>query len=76
MTQAKRIPLDLWAARNFEARPPSSKTLYRWIAASKIYPPPRKIGRAYWVAETAVYVDTSDPDFYEKMAAANESQAQ
>jgi len=56
--------------------PPSRKTLYRWIAAGKIFPRPEKKGRDWFVTESTIYVDPSDPEFHEKAARALESSPQ
>jgi hypothetical protein len=73
---SKPIPLKLWGNRVRGDYPPSLKTLYRWANAGKIYPRPTKIGRDWFVSEKAIYIDTSDPDFHEKAARADESSPQ
>lgn len=66
----KPVPLPVWANKLRGDYPPSMKTVYRWIAQGRIYPRPEKIGRDYFVLETARYVDPRDPDFMNKVAEA------
>ncbi|WP_321904450.1 excisionase [Paraburkholderia tropica] len=51
-----KIRLDEWIAREFDP-PPAVRTARQWIKDRKIYPPPQKIGRAYYVDDKAVYRD-------------------
>lgn len=71
---AKLIPLSMWAARRYE-KPPSTRTLRRWVAAGNILPRPRKEGRTLYVEPTARYIDTSDPNYIEEVARALNEQA-
>jgi predicted site-specific integrase-resolvase len=64
VTAVRRITLETWAERRY-AKPPSRKTLYRWIRDARILPRPTKEGRAYFVMEDARVVDPSDPYSYE-----------
>ena len=57
----------MWLERRY-AVPPSSRTLRRWVSKGNIFPRPEKNGRAYYVPENAIYVDTSDPDHLSKIA--------
>ncbi|ATI27993.1 MULTISPECIES: excisionase [Ralstonia solanacearum species complex] len=50
-----KISLAKWGARNFDP-PPHISTLRAWARQGKIYPPPMKVGRAYYVDENAVHV--------------------
>lgn len=72
----KPIPLTEWAD-NLSTRPPSPRTLRRWVSEGRIFPRPRKQGRSYFVAPGARYIDPNDPDYLTEVAAAlHESQAQ
>jgi hypothetical protein len=51
-----KIRLDTWLAREFEPTP-AIRTARLWIRDGKIYPPPVKVGRAYYVEENATFVD-------------------
>lgn len=51
-----KIMLKEWGARNFSPAP-HKNTLVNWIKAGRIYPVPVFIGRAYFVEETAKYLD-------------------
>jgi len=57
----KLLTLEEWARRRYD-RPPSLKTLRRWVRDAKIQPLPKKEGRGYVVSESASYVDWSDVD--------------
>lgn len=61
---SKLIPLQMWAERRLE-RPPSSRTLRRWIP--NIHPRPLKMGRSYYVEPTARYIDPTNPDYLEEV---------
>jgi hypothetical protein len=49
----KKIRLDEWLKREFYP-PPAIRTARLWIKASKIYPPPVKAGRSYYIEERNV----------------------
>ncbi|HEM7881363.1 TPA: excisionase [Burkholderia contaminans] len=49
-----KIRLNLWLEREFFP-PPAMRTASRWIKQGKIYPPPIKVGNAYYVEEKAIY---------------------
>lgn len=66
---SKLITLEEWARRRYE-KPPHIKTVRRWQKEGKIYPAPKKEGRAYVVSETAEYIDWSDPNAHELAARA------
>lgn len=51
-----KVILEKWLALNFDP-PPAVRTARLWIGQGKIYPPPIKIGRAYYVEQDAEYVD-------------------
>lgn len=49
--------LEAWASAKFGEHAPCVGTLRRWARDGKIYPAPKKHGRAYYVSERAQYVD-------------------
>lgn len=49
---APKILLSDWAERNYSPAP-SRWTLRQWVRDGQIYPPPEKVGRAYYVAPDA-----------------------
>jgi hypothetical protein len=49
-----KLRLDSWLAKQFDP-PPAIRTARLWIKDGKIYPPPVKVGRAYYVEENAVF---------------------
>lgn len=51
-----KIRLDEWLKRNFDP-PPAIRTARLWINAGKIYPPPVKVGRSYYVEQNATFQD-------------------
>ncbi|MFJ1253359.1 excisionase [Cupriavidus sp. CuC1] len=53
-----KLRLDKWLALNFDP-PPAIRNAHLWIKAGKIYPPPVKVGRHYYVDPGAEYVDYS-----------------
>lgn len=48
----KKIPLSTWAARNYSPTP-SAWVLTRWCRDGEISPPPERVGRGWYVLETA-----------------------
>ncbi|MGF6777839.1 excisionase [Paraburkholderia sp. GAS334] len=52
-----KIRLDEWLKREFDP-PPAIRTARLWIKAGKIYPPPVKVGRSYYVEQNATFVDS------------------
>lgn len=66
---SKLITLVEWAKRRYD-QPLSSRTLRRWAQSGNIVPRPKKEGRAYYVRETARYIDTASPDYLEEVAEA------
>ncbi|WP_316150101.1 excisionase [Cupriavidus sp. BIC8F] len=46
--------LDEWLKSQFDP-PPAIRTARLWVRDGKIYPPPVKVGRAYYVEENAVF---------------------
>ncbi|WP_341772209.1 excisionase [Burkholderia gladioli] len=60
MRSQMKIRLSLWLEREFFP-PPAMRTASRWIKQGKIYPPPIKVGNAYYVEETAIYQDGKRP---------------
>jgi len=63
-----KISLEKWGARNYDP-PPHIDTIRGWAREGKIYPPPRKVGRAYYVEEHAVHVDDALPRLAQRIAA-------
>lgn len=59
--ESELISLDKWASRVYGDDMPHMNTLRRWAAEGRIYPRPRKHGRAYKVRPDAVYVDPNNP---------------
>lgn len=55
-----KVRLDVWLSKNFDP-PPAIRTARLWINAGKIYPAPVKVGRSYYVEETAIYRDGVKP---------------
>jgi hypothetical protein len=51
------IPVSDWAIEVFGDHKPHHSTLMRWIHDGKIKPQPKKIGRTYFVAPSAEYVE-------------------
>lgn len=49
----RHITIDEWAIEMFGYHKPHFNTLRKWIAAGKIRPQPRKIGRRWWVTPAA-----------------------
>jgi len=49
-----KISLEKWAEKNFDPAP-AVKTVRTWARDGKIYPNPVKVGRAYYVEETAIF---------------------
>jgi predicted site-specific integrase-resolvase len=47
-----KIRLDEWLKREFYP-PPAIRTARLWVQQGKIFPPPIKVGRAYYVEEGA-----------------------
>lgn len=57
----KLLTLEEWAEAVYGSRPPSKRTLRRWIKNSMIYPQPEKHGKFYRVLESARYSDPTKP---------------
>ena len=49
------IDLQTWIDRTYGANPPVLRTVRRWCRQGKIFPPPQKHGRNYYVEENARY---------------------
>jgi hypothetical protein len=56
MKPQPKIPLRTWAARKWDP-PPCRRTLYTWAQNARIVPQPEMIGKTYYVAPDAVYID-------------------
>lgn len=48
----KKIKLSEWAARHYDP-PPSQWVLRRWARDGEIHPAPERVGRDWYVSETA-----------------------
>lgn len=71
----KLITLQVWAGRVFGENGPNKDTLRRWCRDTKIFPAPKKIGRAYYVAPDAQYVDNyNSSDFMRRVRDATTTQ--
>lgn len=71
----KLTTLEAWARLKYGESAPFIGTLRRWAREGKIYPPPKKHGRSYYVPTDAEYVDNyNDPDFMEKVSVASKAQ--
>lgn len=51
-----KIRLNDWLKSQFEPAP-AIRTARAWIKDGKIYPPPQKVGRAYYVEQNAIFND-------------------
>lgn len=51
-----KVKLKIWAEKNFNPAP-CKRTLVKWAKDGKIYPSPTFIGNAYYVEESARYMD-------------------
>jgi predicted site-specific integrase-resolvase len=51
-----KLRLDAWLKKEFDP-PPAITTARGWIREGKIFPAPIKLGRSYYVEETAVFQD-------------------
>lgn len=49
---SKSVPLPDWAAIHYSP-PPSLYVLRKWVREGQIYPPPEKVGKAYYVRPEA-----------------------
>jgi hypothetical protein len=56
----KSITLTEWAESKF-SQPYKKGTLWMWARTGRIYPPPKKIGRNWWVNPGAEYVNPHNP---------------
>lgn len=56
----KLITLAEWAESKF-SQPYKKGTLWMWARTGRIYPPPEKIGRNWWVKPNAEYVNPHNP---------------
>lgn len=64
-----KVRLNDWLCKNF-APPPAIRTARLWIRDGKIYPPPVKVGRAYYVEQNAQFLDGSTPRLAQRLGAA------
>lgn len=61
-----KVPLSDWAAKQYSP-PPSPFTLRRWAREGLIYPAPQKVGKAYYVEESARVLTA--PDLVQRLTA-------
>ena len=64
-----KILLADWASRHYSPAP-SLWTLRKMVRAGLIYPPPEKIGSAYYVEDSAQHLATDRPTVVQRMKAA------
>ena len=62
-----KVRLNDWLSKNF-APPPAIRTARLWIRDGKIYPPPVKVGRAYYVEQNAQFLDGSAPRLVQRIS--------
>ncbi|WP_269766016.1 excisionase [Burkholderia ubonensis] len=62
-----KIRLRDWLAQEFSPAP-AMRTASRWIKEGKIYPPPIKVGNAYYVEKNAVYQENARPRLIHRIA--------
>ena len=63
----KKIPLQTWAERHYDPVP-SSWVLRRWARDGEITPAAERVGREWYVLETAIRVAPSEPEQQEQQA--------
>ena len=61
-----RIPLESWIERHYPVKPPGIRTVRRWAREGKLYPPPIRHGRAYYIPADAEY--RSDADLVRRLS--------
>lgn len=54
---AQLIPIQVWAEQVFGTEAPHRNTLKRWVMLGKLLPAPTRVGRRYFVAPDARYID-------------------
>lgn len=65
---AQLTTLEEWGKSKFGEKSPNLDTLRRWAREGKIFPTPKKCGRAYFVNSHAEYVDNyNDSDFLRRV---------
>jgi hypothetical protein len=62
-----KIRLSDWLAKEFSPAP-AMRTASRWVKEGKIYPPPIKVGNAYYVEQNAVYQESVRPRLVHRIA--------
>lgn len=55
-----KIPLTIWAGRRYSPPPPIF-TLRRWCRDGEIHPAPEKVGREWYVEDTARRLTGAEP---------------
>lgn len=61
-----KVPLTDWAARHY-CPAPDIRTVRAWVRAGEIYPPPEKVGRCYYVDQTAKRITDQLPSLVERI---------
>lgn len=59
--QPRLITLEAWLAATYGSGVPSVNTARRWVREGRIWPPPEKHGRAYYLKSDARYIDPANP---------------
>lgn len=65
----KKITLHAWAAARYDP-PPSAWVLRKWVREGEIQPPPEKVGRDYYVDESAERRTAKLPSLVSRLKAA------
>lgn len=65
-TATKKITLEAWAAKHYDP-PPSAWTLRRWARDGELYPAPEKVGKTYYVRETARRVTAPEGSLVDRL---------
>lgn len=58
--QPRFLTLEAWLAANY-GNAVSIKTARRWVGECRIWPPPEKHGRSYYLERDARYIDPANP---------------
>lgn len=66
MAKSKLVPISVWAKDLVRDKPPHPNTLRAWVHDGRISPQPTRLGRRFYVAEDARYVDP-EAEFRERI---------
>lgn len=69
VTRGRKILATDWAARTFDP-PPSIWTLRRWLREGRVSPRPVKVGKYWYVEESARLVEEERPSLVDRLRAA------